>query len=276
MNDVAAPRTSNLGLRLLTAAVCGPIIVYSLYWAPAWGFPLISGTVCVLGAWELFTMIAPEHRVLRGWGVASSVLAFCAIGLAIAPAQLALGLIALACGGMLTVLAQPEPIESAATRMGWAVAGPIYMGGLFGALAALFRHPHGGSWVMLSLVCGFFSDTAGYFVGRKFGRRKLASRVSPKKTVEGAIGGLLGGLFGGLLAHVWFLRELALLPAIGLSLMATAAGQAGDLCESLLKRGVGVKDSGTLLPGHGGILDRSDAMLFSAAVIWAYLALVGG
>jgi phosphatidate cytidylyltransferase len=105
------------------------------------------------------------------------------------------------------------------------------------------------------------------------GKRKLAPTVSPKKTVEGSLGGLGGGLFGGVLAHFWFLRELALPNAIVLSLLATAFGQAGDLCESLIKRSVGVKDSGTILPGHGGILDRSDAMLFSAAVIWAYVSL---
>jgi phosphatidate cytidylyltransferase len=123
-------------------------------------------------------------------------------------------------------------------------------------------------------MCGFFSDTGGYFVGRRFGRRQLAPIVSPKKTVEGAIAGLAGGLLGGLLAHFWYLRELALPNAIGLSLAATAIGQAGDLCESLIKRSMGVKDSGTVLPGHGGIMDRSDAMLFSAATIWAYVALV--
>jgi phosphatidate cytidylyltransferase len=155
--------------------------------------------------------------------------------------------------------------------MGWATAGPLYVGGLFGAIAAVYRHTHGGSWVMLTLLCGFLSDTCGYFVGRRFGKHPLAPIVSPKKTIEGSIGGMVAGLCSGLLAHFWFLRELPLVEAIVLSLAATAFGQAGDLFESLIKRSVGVKDSGTLLPGHGGILDRSDAMLFSAAVVWAYL-----
>jgi phosphatidate cytidylyltransferase len=274
MNDAAVARTSNLALRLLTAGFFAPIIIYSLYWAPGWLFPAICGLFCTLGAYELFTMVGPQHGVLRAWGTAAALATFGAVGLGLGAAYLPIGMMALACGGMLAVLVQPEPIDGAATRMGWAVAGPIYVGALFGALTLLFRHEHGGSWVLLALMCGFFSDTAGYFVGRKFGKRKLAPAVSPKKTIEGAIGGACGGLLGGLLAHVWYLRELSLVHALGVSLVATIAGQLGDLCESLLKRGVNVKDSGTLLPGHGGVLDRSDAMLFSAAVIWAYLASV--
>jgi phosphatidate cytidylyltransferase len=266
---------SDLALRLLTAAVWAPFLIYLLYWAPHWLFPAVAATVCALGGWELFTMLAPEHRLLRAWGTAASLGVFCLLGLGAAPQLQALGMIALTCVGMLIALARPEPLEQAAARTGWAVAGPLYIGGLFGATVLLFRHSLGGSWVMLALLCGFLSDTGGYFVGRRFGKHKLAPLVSPKKTLEGSFGGLACGLAGGLLAHFWFLRALPLLDAVLLSLVATAVGQAGDLCESLLKRSVGVKDSGTLLPGHGGILDRSDAMLFSAAVIWAYQVLLG-
>lgn len=273
MDEAATPRTSNLALRLLTAAVWGPFIIYMLWWGPAWLFPAVTGMVALGGAWEMFGMIAPQHALLRGFGVLASLAAFCIIGLGLGTQLLPLALIGLTCLGMLVALARPEPLEGAALRMGWAIAGPLYLGVLFGAVILLFRHAHGGSWVMLAMLCGFLSDTAGYFVGRSLGKHKLAPTVSPKKTIEGAFGGLGGGLFGGLLAHFWFLRELALPNAIALSLLATAFGQAGDLCESLIKRSVGVKDSGTILPGHGGILDRSDAMLFSAAVIWAYVSL---
>jgi phosphatidate cytidylyltransferase len=129
---------------------------------------------------------------------------------------------------------------------------------------------------VLALLCGFISDTAGYFAGRRWGRRKLYEVVSPKKTVEGALAGLAGGLASGLVAHAWFLQELSLARAVALSLVATAAGQIGDLCESLIKRATGQKDSGELLPGHGGILDRSDAMLFASATVYTYLVLFGG
>jgi phosphatidate cytidylyltransferase len=269
MAETPSPTRSNLALRLLTAGVWAPVLIYLLYWAPDWAFPAVAGGVSALGAWELFRLLAPEHVLLRLWGVLASVGVYSLFGLGVAPAQVPLAVLGITGVGMLVALAQPQPVEQAAARMGWAVAGPLYIGGMFGAIALLFRHEHGGSWVMLALLCGFLSDTSGYFVGRRFGKRPLAPVVSPKKTMEGAIGGLAAGLFSGLLAHAWLLRELSVTHALLVSLLATAAGQAGDLCESLVKRSVGVKDSGTLLPGHGGILDRSDAMLFSAVVIWA-------
>ena len=119
-------------------------------------------------------MIAPQHALLRGFGVVASLAAFCMIGLGLGAQYLPLAVIALTCLGMLVVLARPEPIESAAMRMGWAVAGPLYMGALFGAVVLLFRHPHGGSWVMLALLCGFLSDTARLLRRPLMGKRKLA------------------------------------------------------------------------------------------------------
>lgn len=272
MAEPGAP--SNLALRLLTAAFFVPLILYLLYLGPPWGFPLIALTACGLGSHELFALVAPEHRALRGFGVLASLGVFVLVALPAAQRFALPGLIALTCVAMTVALRAPEPVDRAAARMGWAVAGPLYLGGLFGAIAALFAHPHGGSWVVLALVFGFFSDTAGYFVGRRFGKRPLAPIVSPKKTIEGALGGLAGGLLGGIIAHFTILPVLPLAHAIVLSLVATALGQLGDLCESLIKRSVGVKDSGTILPGHGGILDRSDAMLFSVATVWLYVTLL--
>jgi phosphatidate cytidylyltransferase len=248
-----------------------PALIYLLYWAPRWLFPLVAAAVCAFGAWELFTMVAPQHVRLRVWGMVASLGIYSLIGLDPNSRWLAPALIALSCVGMLVALSAPQPIETAAARLGWAIAGPVYVGGLFGATALLFQRENGGSWVMLALLCSFLSDTMAYFVGRRFGKHRLSSVVSPKKTVEGSIGGLVGGLIGSVVAHFWFLPELPLPHALVLSLVATAAGQAGDLCESLIKRSVGVKDSGNALPGHGGILDRTDAMLFSAAVIAVYL-----
>lgn len=270
----ASGAPSNLALRLLTAAVFAPLILYTLYLGPAWGFPLIAAIACVLGAHELFVMVAPEHRPLRAFGVIASLGVFLLVAWpAVKPFTLP-ALIALTTLGMTVALHKPEPVERAAARMGWAIAGPLYLGALFGAIASLFARPYGGSWVVLSLVFGFFSDTAGYFVGRRFGKRPLAPIVSPKKTIEGAYGGLAGGVVGGVIAHFTILPVLPLLNAVALGIVATALGQLGDLCESLIKRSVGVKDSGTILPGHGGILDRSDAMLFSVATVWLYVTML--
>jgi phosphatidate cytidylyltransferase len=269
-----ASKVGNLALRLLTAAVWIPLLLYSLSAGPRWLFPSMTVIVCLLGAVELFAMTAPAHRLLRVWGIVSTMIAFGPMSGTLPEYLLAPSLVLVVCGGLLASLVQVAPIEAAGLRMGWAVAGPMYLGGLFGVIARLFQQPHGGDWVLLVMIYSFGSDTMGYFVGRAFGRHKLYEAVSPKKTVEGSLGGLLGALFGGLLAHFWFLPTLDLIPAIALSIAAGAAGQAGDLSESLIKRSVGVKDSGTLLPGHGGILDRVDALLFSAGMVYFYVAVL--
>lgn len=269
------PKVGNLALRLVTAAVWVPLLLYSLFSGPRWLFPSMTAGVCILGAIELFTMTAPAHLTLRIWGVLATMIVFGPLSGILSDAFLVPSVVVVVCGGLLASLVHVAPIEAAGLRMGWAVAGPLYLGALFGVIARLFQHPHGGEWVVLVMIYSFGSDTMGYFVGRAFGRHKLYEAVSPKKTVEGSLGGLLGALFGGLLAHFWFLPTLSLSHAIVLSIAAAAAGQAGDLCESLIKRSVGVKDSGTLLPGHGGILDRVDALLFAASVVFLYVAAFG-
>ena len=155
----------------------------------------------------------------------------------------------------------------------WLLAGPLYVGGLLATLALLHRHSHGGEWVLLALLLAWLGDTGAYFAGRALGRRSLFKTVSPTKTVEGGLGGIAGSLVGALTAHFLFLPELGLVQAFGLSLVGGSLGQIGDLCESLIKRSAGVKDSGRILPGHGGFLDRIDALLFTSAATWIYLTL---
>src|SRR4051794_15530244 len=126
MDDAASSRRSNLALRLLTAGFFAPLIIYMLWWGPAWLFPAVTGVMALGGAWEMFTMVAPQQMLLRVFGTLASLATYCVIGFGLGGQHLALGMVALTCVGMLVSLAQPEPLEGAALRMGWAIAGPLY------------------------------------------------------------------------------------------------------------------------------------------------------
>lgn len=122
----------------------------------------------------------------------------------------------------------------------------------------------------LFFIVVFAGDTAAYYTGRTFGRRKLAPNISPGKTIEGVIGGLAGNVIAASIAHFTFFPELKIAYAIPLALGMGAAGITGDLCESMIKRGANAKDAGKLIPGHGGLLDRLDSMLFNAPLLYYF------
>ena len=149
----------------------------------------------------------------------------------------------------------------------------LYVGLPIGALVAV-RAFAGPRVLFLLMLTVMVSDTAQYYTGRRFGRRPLAPAISPKKTVEGAIGGLVFGtaLFVG--AGAWWVPGMPAIFRIGLGLAVVALGIGGDLFESMLKRSAGVKDSSALIPGHGGVLDRIDALLFAAPVYYIVLKYV--
>jgi phosphatidate cytidylyltransferase len=149
----------------------------------------------------------------------------------------------------------------------------LYLGLPIGALIAI-RETRGAQGLFLLMLTVMVSDTAQYYTGRLFGRRPLAPAISPKKTVEGAIGGFIFG--PALLAGVghWWLPDVPLAMRIALGAAVVALGIAGDLFESMLKRSAGVKDSGGLIPGHGGVLDRIDALLFAAPIYYVVLKYV--
>ena len=173
----------------------------------------------------------------------------------------------------LLVLVLHSQKEGAFVRWAWTIGGVLYVGWLLSYLVAL-RLDAGRDWVFFALFTTFGSDIAAFFVGRALGRHRLAPRVSPNKTWEGAVGGVFGAIVVSLVVVTLFSLPLSYGQAILLGLLVSVFGQCGDLVESLLKRNMGVKDSGALMPGHGGLLDRMDSIVFAGVVVYFYYIFV--
>ena len=170
--------------------------------------------------------------------------------------------------------------EEAFTGWVWTIAGILYIGWLLSHLVALRGLDAGRNWVFFALLVTFASDTTAFFVGQAWGKHHLAPKISPGKTWEGAVAGVFGAIIVSLLftlprlfavSNPLYIEDLAYWQAILLGLAVSVFGQLGDLVESLFKRNMGVKDSGKLIPGHGGFLDRLDSIVFAGIVVYYYV-----
>jgi len=168
-------------------------------------------------------------------------------------------------------LARLPELAEVMRRLGWFACGLIYLPILLGHLIPLRMLADGKKWIFMVLIAVMLCDSMAYFVGRKLGRRKLYPAVSPNKSIEGAIGGLVGSVVGVLFSASFFLPVIGWADGILIGLLLGVFGQVGDLFESLLKRACQVKDSGSLIPGHGGLLDRLDSLLFAFPLVY-YIA----
>ncbi len=267
-------RASNLALRLATAGVGVPVILFLLYKSPPWGFFALTTPASMMCAYELLSMTHSEDRIGRWFGalmtgVIASLVYFGAGDLRVVFTTL----ITIAIVGPLFVLIRLGDIRTAALRAVALSFAPLYTGIPLTLLALLRKAVpfEGSGYILLALGLAWTSDTGGYFAGRYFGKHKLYEAVSPKKTIEGSIGGLLAVMTWATIGHFTFLQGPPLVHLILLALVGGALSQAGDLAESVFKRSMGVKDSGQLLPGHGGILDRVDAVLLTAPVVFLYI-----
>lgn len=264
---------SNLAQRILTAIVAIPLILAGIYLdASHWGVTAISGVAAVLAGDEFLRMHFRDGVPRR----VRTTFAICALALVVGTAaKTPVSLFApLACAGALVlaivVLSLRQEERNAGTALVNAWAGWVYVPVLL-AVWPLLKRDIGPHWLTIVIAAAFLSDSVAYFVGRALGRHPLYPAVSPKKTIEGAFGGLLGGVLALLgMGSFWLLPELPWVDAIVLGIVGSVLGQAGDLVESMLKRTCGVKDSGAVLPGHGGMLDRIDALLFVAPLLYFY------
>ncbi len=245
--------------RILTGIILAPLVVWLFLAGPTWleaVVVIVAGGLCLA---ELYAMALPDHRLERWVGTALGTGIITSMWL-VPESDVGDALAALFVPA-LVVLARPEPVDRAAFRLFALWAGIVYVAIPFYYGVALAIEPE--PWILYVLGAVWCGDTGAYFAGRAFGRRKLHPRVSPKKTVEGAIGGLFGSLLGGLVLALVLELPLPLWQSAGLAVVGGALAQLGDLAESLVKRSCGVKDSGTLLPGHGGMLDRVDGVVFA-------------
>jgi phosphatidate cytidylyltransferase len=267
---------SNLTARVLTALIVVPFLLGAMFWSnPIATFALVF-VATGIGLREWANMTMPTAPVLeRGLTVVlglalSAQLYFCATD--------GMGTVLTLTGATLLafiyLLFRYGDVQTVASRLTAMLAGMLYVSLLLVFLALLKkRGPDGGFWVLLTLTLVWFSDTGAYFAGRFLGPtfpQKLYEAMSPKKTVVGAFGGLAGSFVATVLAKCFYLPHLTWLDCVLLTVPANFLGQVGDLCESMLKRSVGVKDSGALLPGHGGMLDRIDAVLFATPYIFVF------
>ncbi len=261
--------------RIATAAVLLPLLVASILLSvgrPAgWPFLLLCAAAAALCADEGFRMFLHGARDRTG-GVALALLVF--LSAALLPGSLAAPAVFVCV--LLSVFhvlpGAADPAEKA-RRAATLCLGAVYVGGLLSTYPRTLLLPRGEHWVLLGILAVAVGDTMAYFTGKAVGRRKLAPAISPGKTVEGAVGGLLGSVVGAVLYAHGFLPEVTAGYAAAAGAAVGLFGQAGDLFESLVKRAAGVKDSGTILPGHGGILDRADGILAAGPVLYLFAAL---
>lgn len=261
----------NLLIRVATAVVGLPVVGAFLYATNTRWLLLLAGLACVAALLEYTNLTLKGRPALERGGI--TVLGTCLFLTLYLRPDLALAWSMCALLG-LGVLMVPRATEfpAAAHRLLAGGFGIFYVGGLLSALPLL--HRVGREWVVLAIALTFANDTGAYFVGRAIGKHKLAPAISPGKTWEGAVGGLAASIGVALGMRATLLPELSLLDTLLLGAPAAVLGPTGDLLESLLKRSVGAKDSGRLLPGHGGMLDRIDALLFVGAYVYLYATLL--
>jgi phosphatidate cytidylyltransferase len=262
-----------LRTRLATAAVAIPGLWLIFQYLPDALFNGFIVAVVALGLYEYFEMALPEHPAERTAGLV--------LGLAVAGGvvwgtpqawgqMLALTVIA----GFTFLLARPGDLAGAIHRLGTTLLGVVYVG-FFTPHVVLLRgiNAHDGwRWGLFAIFVAMASDSGGYFAGRAFGRHHLAPAVSPSKTVEGALGAVGGAVLVAWVCRLAFFTTLGAGETLGLGIAIGLLAQLGDLCESALKRAFGAKDSGWIIPGHGGILDRLDSLLFPVVFTYYYAA----
>ena len=261
---------ANLRSRLLTASIGIPLLIFIVGWGDPWLFAIVIFSLTVAALHEYFVMAFPGRVQDQVAGVFLGIALFCSMTVN-RGAGLEIGLGLLLAIFFSIYLFMEGLMEERLRRLAYALLGAFYLGYLMSHWVVLFRLPDGRAWVFFVLAVIMTGDTLAYFVGKRFGVRKLAPRISPGKTVEGAVGYVLGSLIAAGVAAQFFIIGMSWLEVLALALILSVFGQVGDLFESWIKRSFAVKDSGMSLPGHGGFMDRLDSLILPAVFTTAYL-----
>ena len=262
---------ANLKSRLATALIAIPLLILIIGWGSPLLFTILLLLLNLAALHEFFAMAFPGRAGEQALGLIFGAGVFLRVvqGQPAEDTALGLFLIVYFC----VYLLMPGEFRDRLMRLALILLGGLYLGYLLPQWVLLFRLAHGRYWVAFVLIVIMSGDTLAYFAGKRFGQRKLAPSLSPGKTLEGCAGYVAGSAAGGLLAGKWFFADISGGEILALSIVLSLFGQLGDLFESWIKRAFVVKDSGSLLPGHGGILDRLDSLIFPAVFTAAYLRL---
>lgn len=261
--------------REITAAIGAPFTIWLIGWSHPYVFNAVIAIVCVLAMLEFVNL-----GKAKGYHVppilCTLVMLILIGGFMLDELSVELGMFAaLLLIPASFVLSPKHSIEDSLPSSAVAVLATTYVGLLGGSLIRL-RHdfPEGWKLVFFLLLVVWLGDSGAYYVGRKFGKHKLSPHISPKKTIEGLAGGITTSVIAAIVIHFTFFPAFPLVHAIIAGVILSFAGVVGDLAESMWKRSAAVKDSGTLLPGHGGFLDRFDSVLFTAPILYCYWTLM--
>jgi len=252
--------------RILTAVVGLPLLIAIIWFGEPW-FTLLIAVMAALGSWEFYRMtrqskIQPITYFGMVWVLFFVLSPHCPYPLT-TPFLITSAIVI-----SLIWLLFRSPREQAFTNWAWTMAGIFYIGWMLSYWVELRNMEAGKELVFWAMFTTFASDTSAFFVGRTWGRHALAPAISAGKTWEGAIGGLLASVVASLILSIIFPLPFSYWQVALLGFIISVFAQLGDLVESLLKRNIGVKDAGKLIPGHGGVLDRIDSLIFTGVIVY--------
>lgn len=268
VEQTAAPHRGGLVRRLLSTLILLPLFVWMVVSGPVWLFGVIMVLAGALGQWEFTGMFERAGvRTFRVLGLVGGSLVTASFALPLSE-RAAFTAVLL---GLFTVgLLRPRENRPVWEPVAVTLFGICYVNWLLGYTFWLRDLEAGREWILLLVSVTWLGETAAYLVGSTMGRHKLAPTISPRKTVEGSLAQLVMSVLAALGARATFFPELRLADAVVVGLLLGVVGQAGDLLESAIKRSVGTKDTGQLIPGHGGMLDRVDSLLINTPVLFYY------